>query len=132
MATTHSIDAVRLASPIDDSSHERVVRRDGTAVFTPRQVFLPLAAACALGVFIIGLLARDAAVATAAELSFAIASVIAFWLATSRDGAKLQRIVAVAALGATAALPGWFFGASSASRRAAERTARSSSSETAQ
>ena len=120
VATTHPVIAT-LAPPRSgtESGHSRVAQRDGTALFTSRQVFLPLSIACAVGVGVIAVLARDRMVALAGGASFAAASVIALLLATSWGDAegrftRARRVLAVALLGASAALPGWFFGPSSA------------------
>ncbi len=95
------------------------MRGDGTLLFTPRQVFLPLAAACTGGIGLILALARDRTVAIAAGCAWAAASVISLLLATiwgtgEGRGRAIMRVVAVGALGASATLPGWFFGPSSA------------------
>ena len=93
------------------------MRGDGTLLFTPRQVFLPLAGSCTGGILIILLLARDREVAYAAAAAFGGASVISLLLATVWGRARassLTRVIAVGALGASATLPGWYFGPSSA------------------
>ena len=58
------------------------MRGDGTLLFTPRQVFLPLAASCTGGIAVILLLARDREVAHAAAAAFGVASIISLLLAT--------------------------------------------------
>jgi len=93
------------------------LRGDGTLLFTPKQVFLPLAATCSGGIAIILVLARDPTVAYAAAGAWAAASLISLLLATvwgRRDGRAAIRTIAVGVLGASATLPGWFFGPSSA------------------
>lgn len=95
------------------------MRRDGTLLFTPTQVFGNLAAACGGGVVVIAILARDRAPAIGAAVSFGFAMIISVLLATMwGEGAgrlkNVVRIGAVTALGVSAALPGWFFGPSSA------------------
>ncbi len=93
------------------------MRRDGTLLFTPKQVFLPLAGSCTGGIAIILLLARDQEVAYAAAAAFGVASIISLLLATiwgRSETRSLTRVIAVGALGASATLPGWYFGPSSA------------------
>ena len=93
------------------------MREDGTLLFTPRQVFLPLAGSCTGGIAVILLLARDREVAYAAAAAFGVAAIISLLLATVWGSAatrSITRVIAVGALGASATLPGWYFGPSSA------------------
>lgn len=95
------------------------MRRDGTLLFTPTVVFGNLAAACGGGVVLIAILARERAPAIGAALAFGFAMIISGLLATIwSDGAtrvrNVGRIAGVTALGMSAALPGWYFGPSSA------------------
>jgi serine/threonine protein kinase len=117
VATTEHLPIARYAT--ESTTGTRAAQRDGTSVFTPREAFVPLGISCAIGAGLILVLARDPMVAYAASGAFAFASVISLLLATvwgrgDSASANARRTVAVAALGASAALPGWFFGPSSA------------------
>ncbi len=95
------------------------MQRDGTLLFTPRQVFVNLAASCGGGVAVIAFLARDRTAAISAAAAFGFATLVSALLATvgSEGAGRLRgflRIAAVTSLGASSALPGWYFGPNSA------------------
>jgi len=95
------------------------VTRDGTLLFSPRQVFLALGGACAAAIPVMLLLQRSRMASIAGAVSFGAAALLSacigmWWAQPPGHMATIRRVVALTALGMSAALPGWYFGPSSA------------------